>query len=166
MRRRFLLLVSLASFAGRSHAAARGQDVVYVNGTFSVPAETTGRLDLSGPAKLVFLSKLGTFEIAYSEIKALEYGQKISRRIIEAIAISPVFLLTKRRRHFFTVLLAGPEGKMQGGVVFEVGKDRVYEVAILVENRSKLKLEFESKEAERQFRSLDYRPLINRAPKF
>jgi len=38
--------------------------------------------------------------VPYRDINMLEYGQKVSRRYVEAILISPIFLLAKRARTF------------------------------------------------------------------
>jgi hypothetical protein len=45
--------------------------------------------------------------------------------------------------------------------VFEVGKDNIHAVVFELENRTGKKIEFESSDAEKDFRAHDYRPLID-----
>ncbi len=40
--------------------------------------------------------------VAYDRIDLLEYGQKVDRRLLMAVVISPMFLLSKKRKHFLT----------------------------------------------------------------
>ncbi len=42
-------------------------------------------------------------EIPYDRINVLEYGQKAGRRLGLAIAISPLALFSKKRKHFLTI---------------------------------------------------------------
>src|SRR5262245_34200669 len=84
-----------------AHAAVRGDGIVYIGGTWpSLKEKTEGKLDLDSKDKAIFTSKNGNFEIPYSSIGSIEYGQKAGRRVGVALAVSPVALLSKKRKHF------------------------------------------------------------------
>ena len=59
--------------------------------------------------------------IPYDKVDSLEYGQNVSRRYVAAVLISPVFLLSKPRKHFVTVGYTDNEGRQQASV-FRVSK--------------------------------------------
>jgi hypothetical protein len=132
-------------------SAVRGSEVLYVGGTINVvPEKTEGRLDISGSDEAIFQCKKGSFRIPYGAISSLEYGQKAGRRIGVAIAISPLALLSKKRRHYLSIAYTDPQGAKQG-VVFELSKGRTRSVVSTLETRSGKKVEFESAEAEKHF---------------
>lgn len=128
-------------------AAVRGDEVMYVGGTFTeIPDRTEGRLDLDSTSEASFHSKEGSFRFAYAKITSLEYGQKAGRRVAVALLVSPLFLFSKKRKHFLTIGFSGPEGQTHG-VVLEVGKKQVRNVIGILESRSGKKVEYESEEA-------------------
>ncbi|MDZ7638934.1 MAG: hypothetical protein U5J83_11930 [Bryobacterales bacterium] len=150
-RRRVLMLslVPLALAATSLSAAVRGDEVMYVGGTLSeIPERTEGRLDLSSTEEANFNSKKGVFHLAYAKITSLEYGQKAGRRVGVALVVNPLFLFSKKRKHFLTVGYADAQGQAQG-VVLEVGKKNVRSVIEILETRSGKKVEFESEEAKK-----------------
>jgi hypothetical protein len=132
-------------------AAVRGDQVMYVGGSITaVPEKTEGRLDTSDNSIAIFIAKKGKFNIAYARITGLEYGQKAGRRVGVAVAVSPVALLSKKRRHYLTVSFADEQGAKQGAVL-EIGKGRIKKLASLLETRSGKTIEFESEEAKKHF---------------
>lgn len=147
-RRVVLRLFSIGAFAP-SFAAVRGEDVMYVGGTIAgVPEATEGMMDIKDPAKLSFSSGKGGFEIAYSSIKSLEYGQKAGRRLGVALVITVWALFSKKRKHFFTIGFDDSAGKPQG-VVLEIAKGRAKTFITILEARSGKKVEYESEEAKK-----------------
>ena len=48
--------------------------------------------------RFTFFTSKGAVTVRYRDVNMLEYGQRVSRRYLEAIFISPVFLMAKRRR--------------------------------------------------------------------
>src|SRR5437588_6135880 len=85
-------------------AAEPGLKVQFVGGTLSgVSPKTTVRLDLTSADRMLFQSGKTNLEIPYQKINAVEYGQNVSRRYVEAVLLSPVFLLAKSHRHYVTV---------------------------------------------------------------
>lgn len=133
--------------ASALQAAVRGDEVLYVGGTFTeIPDRTEGRLDLSSAQEATFHSKKGGFQLAYAKITSLEYGQKAGRRLGVALVVNPLFLFSKKRKHFLTVGFTDSGGQAQG-VVLEVGKKHIREVIAALETRSGKKVEYESQEA-------------------
>jgi hypothetical protein len=126
--------------------AVRGEDVKYVGGSITIPQETDGKLDTADPKLLFFESKKGSFNIPYEGITSIEYGQKAGRRIAVAILVTPLALLSKKRRHFLTLGYKDNNGAQQG-VVLELAKDLPATLITLLEARTGLKCEYESEEA-------------------
>jgi hypothetical protein len=149
-RRSFVLTVAaLSDFGAHGLAAVRGDEVMYVGGTITdIPDRTEGRLDLSSTTEAVFGSRKGSFTLAYAKITSLEYGQKAGRRVGVAIVVNPLFLFSKKRKHFLTVGYTDAEGQTQGAVL-EIGKKRVRAVLDLLETRSGKQVEYESEEAKK-----------------
>ncbi|MCW5963281.1 MAG: hypothetical protein KIT83_04520 [Bryobacterales bacterium] len=148
-RRSFLMAASALLIGARSFAAVRGDEVMYVGGTLThITDRTEGRVDLSSTTEAVFNSRKGSFALAYARISSLEYGQQAGRRVGVAIAINPLFLFSKKRKHFLTVGYTDAEGQTQGAVL-EIGKKRVRAVLDLLETRSGKQVEYESEEAKK-----------------
>jgi hypothetical protein len=144
-------ILFLAVFtAGLSLAAVRGDEVMYVGGTAKVEEKTEGLLDLSKEGLAIFNSKKGSFEIPCAKIESLEYGQKVGRRVGAAVAVSPVLLLSKKRKHYLTLTYADAAGVKQSAV-FELGKGSVRSVIGTLEKASGKKVEFESEEAKKNY---------------
>lgn len=154
MTRRNLLPILCAS-AALASAAVRGDDVLYVGGSINgIPEKTEGKLNLEGKGA-VFTSKKGEFSIPFQAVTSLEYGQKAGRRVGVAIAISPIALLSKKRKHFLSIGYADAAGAKQG-VVFEIGKGKTHSVISAFETKSGKKVEFESEEAKKQYQKGDH----------
>ncbi len=145
-----LLCVFVLSVTG-SLAAVRGDQAMYVGGTITAIREKTeGKLVTSGDTVATFTAKKGSFTIPYQKISSLEYGQKAGRRIGVAVAVNPLFLLSKKRKHYLTVGFVDENGNKQGAV-FEIGKGKVRSVTTVLETRSGKKIEFESDDAKKHF---------------
>jgi hypothetical protein len=132
-------------------AAVRGDEAMYVGGTIAaVQPKTEGKLDLSNDAFAVFTAKGGKFSISYKGITSIEYGQKAGRRVGAALAVSPVLLFSKKRKHFLSVGYQDEQGNKQGAV-FELSKGTVHSIATTFQTRSGKQIEFESSEAKEHF---------------
>ncbi len=145
----FLLLAVLALEPGLL-AAVRGKGIMYVGGTVAAIAEKTkGKLNLDENA-YVFTDKKGApkLTIHYNKIESLEYGQKAGRRVGVALTVSPLFLFSKKRKHYLTIGFVDDEGKKQGAV-FELAKGIVQETLSTLEQKSGKKIEYESEEAKK-----------------
>lgn len=132
-------------------AAVRGDQVMYVGGTFSsVPEKTEGNIDTSKTDVMLFNSKKRTISVPFSGITSIEYGQKAGRRIGVAVAVSPLALLSKKRKHYVSLSFKDASGVNQG-VVFEVAKGVVGPFVRTLEQRSGKTVEFESADAKKHF---------------
>jgi hypothetical protein len=122
---------------------------MYVGGTLSsIPEKAEGRLDLTGEAELKFKYKKVEVTIQYAKIESIEYGQKAGRRVGVALAVSPLALFSKKRKHYVTIGFTDDAGKKQGAV-FELSKGKVRNVLNTLESRSGKKVEYESEEAKK-----------------
>ncbi|MEO8129966.1 MAG: hypothetical protein ABJF23_20470 [Bryobacteraceae bacterium] len=130
-------------FAG----AADGFQADYIGGTEgSLPGKTDGKLRTNGQDVLSFQAKKGLVQVSYAKINLIEYGQKVDRRYVAAFLISPLFLLSKSRRHFVTVGYTDDDGRQQA-MVFQVSKGSVRSVLVSLEARTGLKVQFQDGEA-------------------
>ena len=144
-----LILISLLVPPGLL-AAVRGKSAMYVGGTISSIAEKTkGKLDLE-EKEFVFSDKdkKAAFKLAipYDKIDSLEYGQKAGRRVGVALVVNPLFIFSKKRKHYVTIGFMDEQGKKQGAV-FELAKGIVKETLTTLEQKSGKKVEYESEDA-------------------
>jgi hypothetical protein len=119
----------------------------YAGGT--VPALVSGAggsVDVSDERYLAFYAKGVQVRVAYDHINLLEYGQKVDRRLLMAVAISPVFLLAKTRKHFLTVGYSDEIGRQQA-MVFRVDKNGIRALLVGLEARTGRKVEYQDPEA-------------------
>lgn len=127
--------------------AAPSTHVRYVGGTVSqLPAKASGTLHVGDEDSFSFVGAGATVRIPYRDVNMLEYGQRVSRRYMEAILISPIFLLAKRRSYFLTVGYTDADGKQQA-MVFQVGGKEIRPVLVSLEARSGKKIEYQDDEA-------------------
>jgi hypothetical protein len=143
MRVVVLLLASvLLCFAG--HAGARAE---YIGGTRAdIPAESSGDITVSDQVYFVFVSKQTRVKVPYERINLLEYGQKVDRRYLEAVVISPLFMLSKKRQHFLTVGFQDDDGHQQA-LVFKVSKNDIRLTLVALEARTGQTVRFQDEEA-------------------
>ena len=74
-------------------AGDASEHVHYMGGTISaLPSKTEGYVNTRQEDVFLFQTKGVTVQIPYDKINVLEYGQRVSRRYVEAILLSPVFL--------------------------------------------------------------------------
>lgn len=124
---------------------------MYVGGTFaSIPEKTEGKADSSKPDVMTFSAKKHTISVPFAGITSIEYGQKAGRRIGVAVAISPIALLSKKRKHYVSISFKDASGANQGAV-FEVAKGLVGSFVRTLEQRSGKTVEFESADAKKHF---------------
>lgn len=146
-----LLPAATLTLLRQSPAAVRGDEVMYVGGTMQhIPDKTEGKLALDAPTGAEFNCEKGRFTIPYKGITSLEYGQKSGRRIGVAIAISPIALLSKKRKHFLSIGFKDEKGVGQGAV-FELSKNETHTVIATLEAKSGKKVEFESEDARKHY---------------
>jgi len=118
-----------------------------IGGTVSsLPSKSEGNFNLTDGEAFLFRSKGVTLRIPYNKINVLEYGQRVDRRYLEAIVISPFLLLSKKRKHYLTVGYTDESGRQQA-LVFQVDKSGIRSVLAGLEAKSGRKVEFQDEQA-------------------
>jgi len=121
--------------------------VEYVGGTLpAVASGTGGSIELSDSRYLAFYTRGTQVRVPYERINLLEYGQKVDRRLLMAVVISPMFLLAKSRKHFLTVGYTDDDGKQQA-MVFRVDKNGIRSALVGLEARTGQKVQYQDPEA-------------------
>ncbi|MGA3027641.1 MAG: hypothetical protein ABSF98_23015 [Bryobacteraceae bacterium] len=149
MRSRQLLsaILLLPLFAGCLTAREPGSRVQYVGGTIvQIPPGCSGRAQTVDEQFFVFYSKGASWRVPYESIDLLEYGQKVDRRYLAAVIISPLFLLSKSRAHFLTIGYMDENGRHQA-LIFRVNKDDIRGALVTLEARTGRRVEFQDEEA-------------------
>jgi len=119
----------------------------YVGGTNAeLRAKSEGTIQTTDQAEMLFAAKQFTVRVPYENITNIEYGQKVSRRYLEALLISPMLLLAKKRTHFLTVGYTDVSGKQQA-MVFQLSHSDVRFVLVGLEARTGRKVEYQDDEA-------------------
>ena len=137
------------SGCGVAFAGDAGDHVHYMGGTISaLPTKTEGFINTKGEEIFLFQSKGVTVQIPYEKINVLEYGQRVSRRYAEAVLLSPVFLLSKTRKHYLTVEFTDDQGRQQA-MVFLVSKNDVRSLLVILEAKSGRRIEYQDDDARR-----------------
>lgn len=130
-----------------SGADSEANKAVYVGGTVSaIPRKSGLRIDVTAPDALSLRLAHSALSVPYRDINTLEYGLRVSRRYMEAVLISPMFLLAKRRTHFLTIGYEDSDGHQQA-IILEVGKDAIRPLLVSLEARTGRRVEFQDEEA-------------------
>ena len=138
------LLLAAAVLAAPLLAQTR---VEYVGGTLGgIETGAGGSLDVSDSHYFAFYTKKSQFRVAYDRINSIEYGQQVSHRVIMAFAISPIFLLSKKRKHFLSIEYTNPEGGHEA-MVFQVDKNDIRAALVSLEDRTGVKIEYQDQDA-------------------
>ena len=141
---RICLVVLGAALAFPAHAQTQ---VEYIGGTSeSLRAGSSGQVELTDHRYFAFYSHTTQLRVPYARMNLLEYGQQVDRRLALALVISPVFLLSKARKHFLTVGFTDEAGEQQA-IVFRVNKDSIRAALVALEARSGLKVRYQDQEA-------------------
>ena len=135
------LLVALANLAGAQTM------VEYVGGTApQLATGAHGSIALSDERYLAVYAGKMQVRVAYDRVNLVEYGQQVDRRLALALVISPVFLLSKSRKHFLTIGYSGEDGKQQA-MVFRVDKNAIRPTLVALEARTGLKIQYQDEQA-------------------
>jgi len=136
------LFLEPLAFAGVGHDAT-----MYVGGTENqIKDGAEGHSSERDEKNFSFTYKGGSLTIPYEQINDLEYGQKAGRRLGLAIAVTPLALFSKKRKHFLTIGWKDDQDK-QHAAVFELGKQIVRTTIVTLEARTGKKVEYEDDEA-------------------
>ncbi len=121
----------------------------YIGGTVAtLTAGEGGSLELTDEHYLAYYTKNAQVRVAYDRIELLEYGQKVDRRLLLAIALSPMFLLSKQHKHFLTVGYKDEDGNHEV-MLFRVDKNAIRTTLVSLEARTGLKVQYQDEEARR-----------------
>jgi hypothetical protein len=140
--------IALGAAAGCLPAAQSGGARAYLTGTTvpDFPTKCDVRVDMTGDQEMLFVTRWLTLHVPYDKVNTLEYGQHVGRRYAEAILISPLFLLSKSRKHFVTVGYTDANGRQQA-LVLQVGKSDVRAVLAEMEAKTGRRVEVTDDEA-------------------
>ena len=135
--------VLCAALAARS----LGGHAEYVGGTITqIPTGCQGMVQATDDKFFVFYSGKASWRVPYEKINLVEYGEKVDRRYLAAVLISPLFLLAKKRQHFLTVGYADEEDRQQA-MIFKISKDDIRATLVVLEARTGRKVEFQDEDA-------------------
>ncbi len=138
----FSAFVCCSLFAG-----SKGSRAEYAGGTIlQIPDGCSGSIQAVDDQYFVFYSKKARWRVPYERINLIEYGQKVDRRYMAAVLISPLFLMSKKRRHFLTVGYTDEEGHQQA-MIFRVEKSDIRTILVSLEARTGRRVEYQDDEA-------------------
>lgn len=147
LKRILFLSFAFALFTAAAFAGIGSEKAMYVGGTVSSIKEgTEGITSAKAETVYVFTYKGGHLTIPYDHVDSIEYGQKAGRRLGVAIAITPLALFSKKRKHYVTISWKDENDKQQAAV-FELGKDIVRTELATLEARTGRKIEYQDDEA-------------------
>ncbi|MBV9770233.1 MAG: hypothetical protein JOZ32_11730 [Bryobacterales bacterium] len=128
-------------------AAEPGSRAEYVGGTIiQIPPGCDGKVQTIDSQFFVFYSRKASWRVPYDKINLVEYGEKVDRRYIAAVLISPLFLLAKKRQHFLTVGYAD-EDEHQQAMIFKINKNDIRAILVSLEARTGRKVEYQDDDA-------------------
>jgi hypothetical protein len=128
-------------------AGQPGYSAELIGGTLpGIAAKSSTKVDLRSIDALQLHSGHTDVLIPYSKVNSLEYGQNVSRRYVEAVLVSPIFLLAKSKKHFVTVGYQDSEGRQQA-LVFRVSKGDIRAVLAGLEARTGRRVEYQDDNA-------------------
>jgi hypothetical protein len=146
-RRLYCAILLSPLLSGCLVAGQPGSHVQYVGGTIvQIPQGCSGIAQTVDEQFFVFYSKGASWRVPYESIDLLEYGQKVDRRYLAAVLISPLFMLSKSRAHFLTIGYTDEDGKHQA-MIFRVNKGDIRSALVTLEARTGRRVEFQDEEA-------------------
>ena len=143
------LLAAACVLAGSLPAAPLAARAYLIGTTVSgFASKCDVRVDITGEDEILFVTQKLTLHVPYNMVSTLEYGQHVAGRYLEAVLFSPLFLLSKSRKHFLTVFYTDSKGKQQA-VVMQVNKSDVRALLPELEARTGRRVEYTDDEARR-----------------
>ncbi len=140
-------LMALLVFAPLLQAGDSDTRALYVGGTVpGVQSKSQMRIDLEQPDAMKISCGKRSFDVAYRDIDTLEYGMRVSRRYLEAVLISPLFLVAKKKSHYLTVGYTDKDG-MHQAIVLQIGKDEIRPLLVSLEARTGRRVEYQDEDA-------------------
>jgi hypothetical protein len=143
MRARYTLPAVIFAVAGVLNASG---EVEYIGGTAALADGAHGSISVADDRYLAVYVEKMQIRVAYDRVNLVEYGQQVDRRLALALVLSPVFLLSKSRKHFLTIGYTGDDGKQQA-MVFRVDKNGIRPTLAALEARTGLKVQYQDEQA-------------------
>ena len=148
-----LSLVALLALLPLLQAGDDGTRVLYVGGTVAgVQNKSQGRIEMAqGDALTLSIRNNAAVVqcvVPFKDVNTLEYGLHVSRRYVEAILISPMFLLAKKKSHFLTIGYTDEAGQQQA-IVLQVPGGDIRALLVSLEARTGRKVEYQDEDARR-----------------
>ena len=148
-----LSLVALLALLPLLQAGDDGTRVLYVGGTVAgVQNKSQGRIEMAqGDALTLSIRNNAAVVqcvVPFKDVNTLEYGLHVSRRYVEAILISPMFLLAKKKSHFLTIGYTDGTGQQQA-IVLEVPGGDIRALLVSLEAKTGRKVEYQDEDARR-----------------
>jgi hypothetical protein len=156
LKKDFIFVLALTTVMTSTSFAGLGSDKSkYIGGTVATLKEGDEGKSSTKDEKM-FLFEGGKdnqdrVQIPYEKVDSIEYGQKAGRRVGVAFVVNPIFIFSKKRRHFLTLGYTDADGKQQAAV-FELGKDVVRVTLATLEARTGRKIEYQDEEARKSGR--------------
>jgi hypothetical protein len=150
-KRAWALLMPIACLLAPSLPAAQasGARAYLVGATVhGFPSKCGVRVDMTGDREMLFVTHLLTLHVPYDKVTTLEYGQHVGQRVLEAVLLSPLFLLSKTRKHFLSVFYIDANGREQA-LVLQVDKGDVRAMLPELEAKTGRRVEYTDDEARR-----------------
>lgn len=145
--KRPVLLAIILGLASPSWAGLGTHDAQYMGGTVAtIPERTEGKVSTADATVFVFQYKRGKLTVPYAQIDSLEYGQKAGRRVGLGVMVNPLFLFSKKRRHYLTVGWLD-EKKTQQAAVLQLGKSIIGPTLRDLETKTGKSVEYQDQEA-------------------
>ncbi len=133
-------------------ANAASSEAKYIGGTLAqFQPGVEGKLELNHSDILRFGCKGQVLEVPYPRVNQIEYGQKVDRRYLEAVLVSPLFLLSKKRAHYLTIHFKDSQGLDQA-LVLRISSSAVRPTLASLEARTGLKVKVQDDEARKAYR--------------
>lgn len=143
MNRLFALLVLAAFFLELpALAGVKSDQASYVGGTEEIAEGVDGYALVGNEKEFIYEYPSGQLIIPYDQVDDLEYGEKAGRRVGLAIAINPLFVFSKKKRHFLTIGWKD-EASKQHAAVFELGKSIIQKTIAVLEEKTGKKVDYQ-----------------------
>jgi hypothetical protein len=140
-------LLALLVLSPLLQAGDIGNRVLYVGGTVpGVRNKSDARIDLLQDDAIRISAAGKSFLVPYKDVTTVEYGLRVSRRYVEAVLISPLFLVAKKKTHFLTIGYADQDGRQQA-MVLQVTKEEIRPLLVSLEARTGRRVEYQDEEA-------------------
>lgn len=111
-----------------------------------LPQSSSGEIDATNRYSFRFISDELEVAVPWDKINLLEYGQKIRKRIGLTLFVSPLFWLTKTKKHFLTISFQDEDGQQQV-LLFQIHKSDVRVALATLQARTGLNVEFQDEQA-------------------